>query len=183
MNITDEVLKKAINGESNAINHYKRFQEIAIKENLSNIAYLFKALVIGEGIHAENHKRALGTKIDIILNEFKEGTTLENLQFAIDAEHWEYTSMYPGFLKQIKKETKETHGKVAELSMTWAKNVEIIHEEILKMALESLKVGKDLDIPTLYVCRACGNLYMGEKPTEVCSVCKHDALFYLEVTR
>ena len=43
MSITAEYLKKAIIGESNAINKYRKFGEVAAKEGFPNVAYLFTA--------------------------------------------------------------------------------------------------------------------------------------------
>ena len=67
--------------------------------------------------------------------------------------------------------------------MTWAMNVEIEHAAALKKALQALSEGKDLDIDKLFVCKACGNLYIGNEPTEICPICKHDKIFYKEVQR
>ena len=53
--------------------------------------------------------------------------------------------MYPGFLKQIKKQ-KDQYAQVAKLSMTWAMGVEVHHAAALKKALEALTMGNDIDI-------------------------------------
>ena len=50
-----ENLKEAINGESNAKRKYELYAEQAMKENLPEVANLFKAVSQAENIHVKNH--------------------------------------------------------------------------------------------------------------------------------
>lgn len=182
--ISESKLEDSITGEFNAIRKYKKFAEVALDENLPNISYLFQGLIAGETIHLENHKRALGKSFEPKEEEFDVGTTLENLKAAFEGETYEYRDMYPSFRKAIKKEKKTELGKLADLSMRWALEVEVTHATTLKKALEMLEHEKsDFVGERIWVCEACGNLVIGEKPKEVCPVCKHDPMFYKEVER
>jgi rubrerythrin len=181
MSNTKEALKKAITGEFNAIQKYKKFEEVAAKENLPKISFLFKALIIGEQIHLKNHKKALGDAFEPELKAFKLGTTKDNLMTAWEAEIWENTKMYPDLIKEVKKEMKSEYTQVANLSFNWAKDVEFYHAEALSQAILNLNEGKDFVVDTLWVCKVCGNLIVINKPTEICPVCRHDPIFYVEV--
>ncbi|MFX0103277.1 MAG: rubrerythrin family protein [Candidatus Hodarchaeota archaeon] len=177
-----ESLKEAITGEFNAILKYKKYSEIAEKENFPNIAYLFKALAAGEQIHFDNHKRALKEAFEPESKDFSPGTTLENLKDALGGETWEFKDMYPQLMKSIKRDGS-TEGLVAKLSMEWAKETEKTHAEVLQHAIGLMEAGNDFQGDKLWVCDACGNLYVGEKPNELCPVCKHDPFHYKEVPR
>jgi rubrerythrin len=179
---TKKCLKAAITGEFNATLKYSEFSKVAAKEGHKNIAYLFQTLVVAENIHIKNHKRALGEDYSPESHDFDAKSTSDNVQAGIEGETYEFTEMYPGFLKEFQKETKEDYGKVAKLSMEWASKVEITHAEILKMALAALESGNDLKIDALYICRVCGNIILGE-PKELCPVCGHDIAFYQLVPR
>ena len=167
-----------------AIQKYNKFAEIAEADHMPNVAYLFKALVNGEMIHLANHKRALGEKFFPELQNFEPGNTLENLKTAVAAETWEYKEMYPSLIKSIKKENSEK-GKIAKLSMTWAKDVEITHAEVLRLVISYGETENDFDLDgkKLWVCQACGNLFIGDDPNKICPVCKHSAEFYKEVAK
>lgn len=183
MKKTEKYLKEAMDGEHNAIRKYSKYADVAEDEGLPNIAYLFRALIEGEKIHLKNHRNALGQEYTPKDEEFKIGSTLDNLKEAMGGETYEYDEMYPGFMDAIEKELKSEYAQVAELSFKWAKDVELTHAEILEQAKKSLEKGNDFTSEQLWVCKVCGNLVIGGKPAEICPVCKHDAQFYKEVAR
>src|SRR4030065_2215686 len=87
--MTEENVKGAFAGESQAHMKYMAFAEAAQKEKLANIARLFRANSFAEQIHATNHLRTLsGIR-----------KTVENLQAAIEGETFEVTEMYPAYIK------------------------------------------------------------------------------------
>ena len=53
-------LSAAFAGESQAHMKYKAFADVAERENLPNVARLFRAASFAEQMHATNHLRALG---------------------------------------------------------------------------------------------------------------------------
>ena len=115
MRKTLENLTKAFVGESQARNRYNMYASIARKEGYLQIAEIFDATAEQEREHAERFfkmiqlvKEKLGEDIDELVIDtaafIKRGTTLENLQYAIDGEHNENTNLYPGFAKIAKEE-------------------------------------------------------------------------------
>jgi rubrerythrin len=94
MGDTQENLKAAFAGESQANRRYLFSAEQADKDGHKAIARLFRAVAEAETVHAHNHLRTLG--------EIK--STKENLEAAIGGEHYEFTKMYPEFIEQAKTE-------------------------------------------------------------------------------
>ena len=81
MPTTQENLKEAFAGESQANQKYRAFAKKAERDGFPNIAKLFKTAAEAERIHAEGHFSAL----DGI------GTTVENIKEEIGGETHEYT--------------------------------------------------------------------------------------------
>lgn len=154
MSKTNDDLKAAFAGESQANRRYLAFAKRADEEGYPQVARLFRAAAAAETYHAHNHLRALG--------EIK--ATTENLQAAIAGEHYEATEMYPAFVKDAEAE----QAKRALTSFKWALEVEKVHEALYTKALETL--GKTADAFDYYVCPFCG--YTHEGPLDgKCPVC------------
>jgi rubrerythrin len=152
----EEGLKEAFAGESQANRKYLAFAEKAEKDGFPQIAKLFRAAAAAETVHAHNHLRAMGGI----------KSTAENLKAAIGGEYYEFTKMYPEFIKAAQKEGK----KDAERSFNYANEVEKIHHKLYEAALKSLEKGKDLEKKDIYVCPVCGYTHEGQPP-EKCPVC------------
>ncbi len=157
MTKTLDDLKAAFAGESQANRKYLAFAKKADADGYPQIAKLFRAAAAGETIHAHNHLRAMDGV----------GPTAKNLEAAIEGENYEVVSMYPAFLIDAKKD----QDKKATTSFDWAWDVEKIHEELYRQALETLNQGRDLAAVEYYVCPVCGNVHIG--PLEGrCPVCQ-----------
>lgn len=156
MSKTEENLKKAFAGESQAWNKYTFFAEKAEEEGNLGVAKLFRAAALAEKFHAENHFRTLRN-----LN-----STEENLKAAIEGENYEHTEMYPEFIKEAQEEDEEQ----AEKWFDYASQVEEKHEQFYQEALEAVEKDEDLDEKGWYVCSVCGNTMEGEAP-ENCPIC------------
>ena len=165
MSKTQENLKEAFAGESQANQKYRAFAKKAEKEGFPNIANLFKTAAEAERIHAEGHLGAL----DGI------GNTVENLKAAIAGETYEYTKMYPPMLKEAENENHK-----AKRMFGYAVKAEEVHAKLYKMALEAAEQGKDLEGIEIYLCPVCGNIEFG-KPTENCPICGTLASKYVKV--
>ncbi|MHA1999641.1 MAG: rubrerythrin family protein [Promethearchaeota archaeon] len=163
---TEEKLKAAFAGESQANRKYLSFSKIAEKEGFPNVAKLFKAIADAETVHALNHFKLFGS-----------GSTVENLEAAMGGEHYEVHDMYPEFLEVAKKAGE----KGAIRTFTYAVEAEKIHEDMYKNALDMVKDGKDIDIPggKIAICQVCGHTIYGDAPDE-CPICKakKDAFTY-----
>jgi rubrerythrin len=156
MSSTQDNLKEAFAGESQASRRYLYFAEKAEMERQPQVARLFRAASEAETVHARNHLRAM----DGI------GTTGENLKAAIAGESYEFTKMYPAFIEQARS---EKNGR-AETSFNYANQVEKIHHGLYQKALELLEAGQEAKAEPYFVCPVCGNTVAGEAP-ERCPIC------------
>ncbi|MFX0031405.1 MAG: rubrerythrin family protein [Candidatus Hodarchaeota archaeon] len=156
MTKTEEGLKEAFAGESQANRKYLAFAKKAEQEGYPGVALLFKAAAAAETVHAHNHLRALGGI----------KSTIENLKEAIGGEFYEFTKMYPEFIDAAKSEEI----KDAERSFNYANEVEKVHHKLYEKALELVEAGKDLNVDEMYVCSVCGYTHEGSPP-EKCPVC------------
>jgi len=148
-----EALKILIKGESEAAEMYDSFSLKAAEEGWKNIAALFKALSQAERIHIKNHLNALGEDFTAETVEVASQSTADNLIRAIEGETEESRKLYPRLIRDIKSETKSEYGKVARLSMTWARKVEKEHARLLKKAAKALSKGRDLEVTNIYLAR------------------------------
>lgn len=182
MNKVKDALRILIQGESEAVDNYYAFSIQANSDGYRNISILFNALVMAEKIHIKNHYSALGEEF---LTTKKEGikvlSTLENIKAALIGEVEENKELYPRLIKSIKTECRYEYGKVARLSMNWAKSVEKEHAKLLKLAYTSLKSGKDIEYYSISICQVCGNVVLDKKPGKECSVCGHDSIFFKSI--
>ncbi|GAG42489.1 unnamed protein product, partial [marine sediment metagenome] len=92
--------------------------------------------------------------------------TKDNLGAAIEGENYEFTQMYPGFIKQAELE----NNKRAQLSFEFANEVEKVHHELYQKALETLEAGGQPKDEPYFVCQVCGHIVAGEAP-ETCAMC------------
>lgn len=156
MGKTEENIKAAFAGESQANRKYLAFAKKADQEGFPQIARLFRAVAEAETIHAHSHLRTLkGIK-----------STVENIKAAISGEHYEFTKMYPEFLEVAREEGN----KAAERTFNYANEVEKIHHKLYENALEAVESGQDLEKKDIYICPVCGYTHEG-KPPEKCPVC------------
>ena len=163
---TKENLQAAFAGESQANRKYLFFAEKADKEGQQQIARLFRAAAAAETVHAKNHLTVLqGIK-----------STAENVQAAISGEHYEFTKMYPEFIKQAKADKDAK----ADKSFSDANAVEEIHHKLYQEAADSLASGKKLKEGAYYVCPVCGNTVLGAAPDK-CPICSTKGSLFMRV--
>ncbi len=155
--MTEDDLKYAFAGESQAHVKYIIFSQEAQNEGKPKLANVFKAIAHAEFIHAKNHLRALGG-----IN--KSG---ENISVAFNGENYEIEEMYPVFNEVAKFQNE----KEAERSTHYALEAEKIHRDIYKKAKELVNSGKDFNGETVYICPVCGHTHVGLKAPDKCPVC------------
>jgi rubrerythrin len=163
MSKTEEHLMEAFAGESQANRKYLAYAKQAEKEGHPQVAKLFRAAAEAETVHAHAHLRTLG----------KVKTTSENLQDAISGETFEFKEMYPAMIEDAKAEGM----KAAEMSFTFANEVEKVHANLYKKALDSLGKNEEVDY---YVCSVCGYTCENAAPDQ-CPVCKAGAKAFFKV--
>ena len=81
-------------------------------------------------------------------------------------EDYEFTKMYPDFIKTAEEEGN----KKAVNSMRMAMEVEKVHFDLFKQAMEAVEKGQDLESLEIYVCPICGHTEIGQAPDR-CPVC------------
>jgi rubrerythrin len=156
MSNTAENLQAAFAGESQASRKYTYFAEKADQEGHKRAARLFRAAAEAETVHARNHLKVMKGI----------GTTEENLKAAMKGENYEFTEMYPEFIKTAKNEENQAAAKSFDL----ANKVEKIHHGLYTEALNKLENKETKEPKPFYVCPVCGNTIEGEAPDK-CPVC------------
>ncbi len=152
-------LQAAFNGESNAKARYEAFAKKADEEGYQQVASLFRAAAMAEGIHAASYEKLIAStgataQADIKPAEVK--TTRENLEAAIAGETEEKQKMYPEFATQAKADKAD----MAERLFSHALTVETEHASLYQTALTDLE-----------------NWKTGQKEFLVCERCGHTALW------
>jgi rubrerythrin len=156
MSNTKGNLEAAFAGESQANRKYLFFAEKAEQEGHKQIAKLFRAAADAETVHAKNHLKVMqGIK-----------STRENLLAARSGENYEFTEMYPEFIKQARAEGNDK----AKDSFDLANTVEQVHHGLFDAALSKIEKGEPIGGKPIYVCQYCGNTVEGEAP-EKCPIC------------
>jgi rubrerythrin len=100
---TEENLKAAFAGESQANRRYLYFANKADVEGQNDVAALFRSTAEGETGHAHGHLEYLETVGDPATG-LPIGTSRQNLASAVAGETHEYTDMYPGMAKVAREE-------------------------------------------------------------------------------
>lgn len=164
MSKSEENLKQAFAGESQANRKYLAFAEAAEKEGFTQAARLFRAAAEAETVHAISHLKAL--------KAIK--STKENLREAIGGETHEYTSMYPEMIKSAQAENNQD----AFITFYRANEVEKVHAQLYQGVLDNL--GKDKDSYPYYVCPVCGYT-VGHEALDDCPVCATKKKFFKKI--
>ena len=163
MSKSEQHLRDAFAGESQANRKYLAFAEKAEKDGYAQIAKLFRAAGAAETVHAHAHLRALG----------EIGNTADNLKVAVAGETHEFKNMYPEMIQDAKEEGNKT----AERSFIFANEVEKIHAELYQNALDNMDSLEDADY---HVCSVCGMTVENEAP-DTCPVCGAKASAFFKV--
>lgn len=154
MSKSEDNLKEAFAGESQANRKYLAFAAKADQEGFAQAARLFRAAAEAETIHAHAHLRALkGIK-----------STKENLREAVAGETHEFKNMYPAMIETAKAEGN----KEAERTFYFANEVEKIHAGLYQQMMDNLDNAKESY--SYYVCPVCGYTAEKEAP-EACPIC------------
>lgn len=163
MSKSEQNLREAFAGESQANRKYLAFAKQAEKEGYPRTAHLFRAAAEAETVHAHAHLRTLGG-----IN-----STADNLKEAVSGEIHEFKTMYPAMIEAAVEEGN----KAAERSFSYANEVEKIHAGLYQDALDNLENQEEVDY---YVCSVCGYTCEGEPP-DTCPVCKARAKAFFKV--
>ena len=166
MGTTEENLKAAFAGESQARNKYTFFAKVARKEGFHHIARLFEETAENEMQHAKDEFK--------LLNGI--GDTKANLKEAIDGEDHETKEMYPEFAEQAEKEGN----KEAAILFRMIARVEEQHRDRYKKLLGMVENGTVFkrEKPIKWRCMKCGYVHEGTEPPPKCPSCRHPKEYY-----
>ncbi len=163
---TEQNLRTAFAGESQARNKYTYFASVAKKEGFEQIAAIFLQTAENEKEHAKLWFKELGEL----------GNTAENLAQAAAGENYEWTDMYAEFAKVAEEEGF----KALAAKFRLVGEIEKHHEERYRALLNNIEMQQVFEKGemTMWECRNCGHLVMGPKAPQVCPVCAHPQSYF-----
>lgn len=163
---TEENLRTAFSGESQARNKYTFFASVAKNEGYEQIAALFQKTADNEMAHAKMWFKELSGL----------GGTADNLESAAEGENYEWTDMYERMAAEAEEEG------FAELAAKFrgVAAIEKAHEERYRKLLSNVQEKQAFEKSGIQVweCRNCGHIAIGEKAPEVCPVCNHPQAYF-----
>ena len=165
---TEQNLRDAFAGESQARNKYTYYASEAKKEGYEQIAALFQETADNEKEHAK-----LWFKL---LHGGEVPTTAENLLAAAEGENYEWTDMYDRMAKEAKEEGFDHIAYLFEAVGKIEKEHEERYLKLLANVKDGLVFSKDGD--RIWKCRNCGHIVIGKAAPEVCPVCVHPKAFF-----
>ena len=165
---TEKNLNAAFAGESQARVKYQFYASKAKKEGYEQIAAIFSETSDNEKEHAKIWYK--------LLHDGGVPDTTENLKDAIAGEEYEETEMYVKFAAEAREEGFEEIAKLFEE----VGKIEAEHEKRYRKLLENLEKGIVFkgDGVTVWKCRNCGYIHIGDSAPEVCPVCKHPQAYF-----
>ena len=163
---TEQNLRTAFSGESEARNKYTYFASVAKKAGYEHIAAIFQKTADNEKEHAKMWFKALGGL----------GDTAANLLSAAEGENYEWTDMYATFAKEAEEEGFTD--LAAKFRMV--ADIEKSHEERYRKLLSNVEMQEVFKKSEMKIweCRNCGHLVMGKEAPEVCPVCAHPQSYF-----
>ena len=163
---TEQNLRAAFSGESEARNKYTYFASVAKKEGYNQIAAIFEETAANEKEHAKMWFKLLKGI----------GDTQANLVSAAGGEHYEWAEMYPEFARVAREEGFDAIATMFER----VAEVEKEHEERYRKLLGNIEKGivfsRDGDM--VWQCSNCGHIHIGKEAPEVCPVCAHPKAYF-----
>ena len=165
---TEENLKTAFAGESQAFTKYNYYASKAKKDGYVQIGQLFEETAANEKEHAKIWFK--------LLHDGAIPSTEQNLADAAAGENYEWTDMYEGFAKDAREEGFD---RIANLFLAVAA-IEKAHEERYRKLLANIKEGVvfSKEGEMIWECSNCGHIVVGKKAPEVCPVCNHPQSYF-----
>ncbi|MGD9137228.1 MAG: rubrerythrin family protein [Desulfobacterales bacterium] len=151
---TEKNLAYAFAAESKASARNATFAQKAEMEGYSQIARLFRAVSDAESVHAHRYLLMMRGKI---------GSTEENLETAFQNEIKANVEEYP----KLMKDASEENNKSALKAFSQARDVESLHADLYKKALNDMVSDRETEY---YVCQVCGYISEDAAPDK-CPIC------------
>ena len=165
---TEQNLRDAFSGESQARNKYTYFASVAKKEGYEQISAIFLKTAENEKEHAKLWFKCL--------HDGDVPGTIQNLKDAADGENYEHTTMYKEFAAVAREEGFLEIADKFEL----VGKIEAEHEKRYLALLEKVKDNKVYIAPDVVVwkCRNCGHIHVGKEAPKVCPACNHPKSYF-----
>ena len=166
---TEQNLRDAFAGESQARNKYTYFAGKAKKEGYEQIAKLFLETADNEKEHAKIwYKLLCGGEIP---------ATDVNLADAAAGENYEWTTMYADFAKIAREECFADIASRFEMVGAIEKTHEERYRKLLANVQGGLVFSRDGD--QIWECSNCGHIHIGQQAPQTCPVCAHPQAYFI----
>lgn len=168
---TENNLKTAFAGESQACLKYQYYASQAKKDGYIKISQIFEETAKNEKEHAKIwFKQLHGGSIP---------ATPDNLKDAISGENYEHTTMYQEFAKEAREEGFEDIAKLFEM----VGEIEARHEKRYQTLLQEVADGSIFrqSNEVYWICTNCGHVAKGAQPPEKCPVCSHERAYFVKL--
>ncbi len=165
---TEECLRQAFAGESQACVKYSFYAKQAKKDGYEQIGAIFEETAHNEHTHAKIWFK--------LLHDGGIPATPQNLVDAAAGEEWEYEDMYKDFAAVAEEEgfsdIARLFKKVGEIEKTHMER----YRTLLKNIEDGLVFSRDND--RMWMCRECGHIHFGKSAPKICPVCKHPEAYF-----
>lgn len=165
---TEENLRIAFAGESQAYSKYQFYAKKARKDGYQQIGDIFDETARNEHTHAKIWFK--------ILHGGDVPDTLDNLADAAAGENYEWTDMYEDFARVARE---EGFNDIATL-FDKVGAIEKTHEERYRRLIGNIEEGIvfSRDDDRIWQCMECGHIVIGKKAPAICPVCKHPQAYF-----
>ena len=165
---TEENLRTAFAGESQAHTKYLYYASKASKDGYVQIGKMFEETARNEKEHAKIWFK--------LLHDGGVPSTEENLADAAAGKNYEWTDMYAGFAKTAREEGFDEIAFLFEKVGAIEKTHEERYRKLLKNIQDDVVFSRDGDV--IWECSNCGHIVIGKKAPEVCPVCNHPKSYF-----
>lgn len=165
---TEECLKIAFAGESQAAVKYGFYAKKAKKDGYEQIGAIFE-----ETSHNEREHAKLWFKY---LHDGDVPETPTNLTDAAAGEEYEWDDMYKNFAEIAREEGFTAIAKKFEM----VGEIERTHMERYRKLLSNIEEGIvfSRDGDRMWMCRECGHIHVGTTAPKACPVCAHPQAYF-----
>ena len=165
---TYQNLQTAFSGEAQAYTKYLYYASKAKKDGYEQIGAIFEETAGNEKEHAKIWFK--------YLHDGAVPDTTENLKDGIKGEDYEANDMYKKFAEQARAEGFEEIAQKFEGVGAIEKEHGERYVKLLKNVEEDVVFKSDK--VTVWKCRNCGYIHVGENAPETCPVCDHPQSFF-----
>ena len=176
---TEKNLLIAFSGESQAANRYAYYAKVAKKEGYVQISTIFARTAEQERAHAKMLlKLSAGGEVEITAAYpmTPPGSTVENLENALQGEEHESLEMYPRFAGVAEEEGFPMIAAVLR-SIAVAEEQ---HARTYRAFLGNIRNGTVFarNEAVVWYCSKCGFVHKGGRPPQKCPACSHSQAYF-----